>query len=221
MTILVSIQGNIGSGKSSLLKNLENYNFNLSKKKICFLQEPVDEWEALHDENNLTLLQLYYKDKKTYSFPFQIMAFMTRLKQLKEALSKNYDIIITERSLSADHNIFTKMLLDENIIKLIEYKIYLKWVEEFKLDMPNEYIIYLKTDPEIAHERIIQRNRLGENIDIKYIKKCHNYHEIWLNNVNNICILNGNLNNKDTNNLKKWITDINKFLNRIILDNLV
>jgi len=220
MTILISIQGNIGSGKSSLLKKIENYKFKFAKK-ICFLQEPVDEWEALRDENNLTLLQLYYKDQQTYSFAFQIMAFMTRLKQLKEALSKNYDIIITERSLSADHNIFTKMLLDENIIKQIEYKIYLKWVEEFKFNMPNEYIIYLKTDPETAHERIIQRNRLGENIDINYINKCHNYHESWLNNIKNICILDGNLNNNNPNNFEKWMIEINEFLNRIILENLV
>ena len=220
MTILISIQGNIGSGKSSLLKKIENYKFKFNKK-ISFLQEPVDEWESLRDENNLTLLQLYYKDQKTYSFAFQIMAFMTRLKQLKEALSKNYDIIITERSLSADHNIFTKMLLDENIIKHIEYKIYLKWVDEFKLNMPNEYIIYLKTDPETAHDRIIQRNRLGENIDINYIKKCHNYHESWLNKINNICILDGNLNNKNPNNFEKWMIEINEFLNRIILENLV
>ena len=220
MTILISIQGNIGSGKSSLLKKIENYKFKFNKK-ICFLQEPVDEWESLRDENNLTLLQLYYKDQQTYSFAFQIMAFMTRLKQLKEALSKNYDIIITERSLSADHNIFTKMLLDENIIKHIEYKIYLKWVDEFKLNMPNEYIIYLKTDPETAHERIIQRNRLGENININYINKCHNYHEYWLNNIKNICILDGNLNNKNPNNFEKWMIEINEFLNRIILENLV
>mgnify|MGYP001478495061 CR=1 FL=1 len=54
--------------------------------------------------------------------------------------------------------------------------------------MPNEYIIYLKTDPETAHERIIQRNRLGENIDINYINKCHNYHEYWLNNIKNILL---------------------------------
>jgi deoxyadenosine/deoxycytidine kinase len=197
MTILISIQGNIGSGKSSLLKKIENYKFKFAKK-ICFLQEPVDEWEALRDENNLTLLQLYYKDQQSYSFAFQIMAFMTRLKQLKEALSQNYDIIFTERSLSAD-----------------------QWVEEFKLNMPDEYIIYLKTDPLIAHERIIERNRLGENIDIDYIKKCHNYHESWLNNEKNICILDGNLNNTDPNNFIKWITDINEFINRIILENLV
>ena len=87
--------------------------------------------------------------------------------------------------------------------------------------MPNEYIIYLKTDPETAHERIIQRNRLGENIDINYINKCHNYHESWLNNIKNICILDGNLNNNNPNNFEKWMIEINEFLNRIILENLV
>ena len=41
MTILISIQGNIGSGKSSLLKNLENYDFDLSKKKFVFFKNQL------------------------------------------------------------------------------------------------------------------------------------------------------------------------------------
>lgn len=225
MTILISIQGNIGSGKSSLLKTLyDKHNKNLffiNNKKIGFLQEPVGEWEHIKDENNISLLELYYNDQKTYSFAFQIMAFMSRLKQLKEALSKDYDVIISERSLSADHEIFTKMLLEDNSFKKIEYKLYLKWVNEFLVDMPKEYIVYLKTTPEIAYERIKNRNRQGENISFNYVKKCHNYHEKWINDLQ-FCLLNGNLNLNSKDNDKiidLWLLKIKDYISNICNSN--
>lgn len=218
MTLIISIQGNIGSGKSSFLNKLQELyssNNNLfNNKKVCFLQEPVNEWESLKDENNKSLLELYYLDQNTYSFAFQIMAFMSRVKQLKAALANNYDLIISERSLKADHEVFTKMLYDEKKIKDIEYKIYLKWVEEFLTNIPQEYVVYIQTTPEIAYERIISRDRKGEKISINYIKDCHNYHEKWINNLPLFCLLDGNNNiNKVFN---KWVNKIDKYIDFIL-----
>ena len=39
---IVSIEGNIGSGKSTLMKNLKEYYKN--NNQVLFLKEPVDEW---------------------------------------------------------------------------------------------------------------------------------------------------------------------------------
>lgn len=218
MTLIISIQGNIGSGKSSFLNKLQElYSSNntlFNNKKICFLQEPVNEWESLKDENNKSLLELYYLDQNKYSFAFQIMAFMSRVKQLKAALANNYDLIISERSLKADHEVFTKMLYDEKKIKDIEYKIYLKWVEEFFINIPPEYVVYIQTTPVIAYERIISRDRTGEKISLNYIKDCHNYHERWINNLSLFCLLDGNNNiNKVFN---KWVNKIDKYIDFIL-----
>ena len=43
---LVSIEGNIGAGKSTVLEHLETY---LTNGKILFLKEPLDIWEQFHD----------------------------------------------------------------------------------------------------------------------------------------------------------------------------
>ena len=45
--LIVSIEGNIGSGKSTFIKRLEEHwiaSDKLDEKRIFFLSEPVDEW---------------------------------------------------------------------------------------------------------------------------------------------------------------------------------
>ena len=177
--ILISVEGNIGSGKSTLVKKLEE-KFNDDKLNICFLQEPVNEWSEIKDENGITILENYYSDQEKYAFQFQMMAYITRLKKLRDALSENYDIIITERSVLTDKYVFAKMLYNSGKISKIEYDIYNRWFNEFLKDLPKQHIIYLKTTPSIAYERVKKRARKGEEIPLDYLDKCHHYHENWL-----------------------------------------
>lgn len=215
MPKIYSIDGNIGSGKSTLVHKLKDAYKNNSK--ICFLQEPVAIWENIKDKNGNNILVNYYNNQNKYAFSFQMMAYISRLSILKQAIESNlYDIIITERSVETDRKIFAKMLYDSSVIEEIEYTIYNMWFDEFIKDLPNFKYIYVKTTPNIAHERIIKRNRIGENIDIKYLENCHNYHEKWLNNLddNNILIIDGCIDcNEELEITNKWITLINNFIN--------
>lgn len=77
--MFISIEGNIGSGKSTILKVIrENF------PELMILDEPLTEWENVGDNKNINLLELYYKDSKRYGFTFQIFAFMSRLNKWKE-----------------------------------------------------------------------------------------------------------------------------------------
>ena len=52
MVRIISFEGNIGSGKSTFIKNFQNYyenNITIFNEKICFLQEPVDVWNTITD----------------------------------------------------------------------------------------------------------------------------------------------------------------------------
>ena len=91
-----------------------------------------------------------------------------------------YKIIITERSVHTDKNVFAKMLYDENKISEIEYQIYMKWFDEFIDEFPEFKTVYLRTKPEVAKYRVDKRARDGENIPLEYLKNCHQYHEDWL-----------------------------------------
>lgn len=224
--IILSFDGNIGSGKSTIVKYLEiNFeNYYKSKKpndniKICFIQEPVSEWERIIDQKtNKNIIECFYSNNEKYSFAFQMMAYISRLSLFNKALKQNYDIIITERSLFTDKNIFAKMLYDTNKMNHIEYQIYLKWFDEFTESFKNMKIIYIKTNPEICFERIVERNRKGENISLIYLNNCHLYHELWLNNINNenILVINGDIKLNKNNNFEYYNSIMEKVYNFII-----
>ena len=151
---IIAIEGNIGSGKSTLVSKLEEIFKN--NTDYYFLQEPVSIWNTIKDENGVTILEKFYNETEKYAFQFQMMAYISRLSILREALkNKNAKYIITERSIYTDSNVFAKMLYDDKKITLIEYTIYKKWFDEFISEIPISKIIYVKTDPEIAHQRVI------------------------------------------------------------------
>lgn len=82
--IVVSIEGNIGVGKSTLI--------DLLKQKLnssCeFVSEPTDEWSKIVDENGRNLLDLYYTDMKRWAYTFQNMAYITRMHMIVEKNKK-------------------------------------------------------------------------------------------------------------------------------------
>jgi deoxyadenosine/deoxycytidine kinase len=195
-TQIISIEGNIGSGKSTLVNYLTNEYKN--NTNILFLQEPVDIWNEIQDEEGITILEKFYNDTNKYAFQFQMMAYISRLSILKKCLKQNYKYIITERCLYTDANVFAKMLFDDKKISKIEYTIYKKWFDEFINEISISKFIYIKTNPEIAYQRIISRNRIGEKISLEYLIKCNEYHENWISslitNNNSVLIIDGNNN---------------------------
>lgn len=181
MPTIISVEGNIGSGKSTLVSEMKKVLPSLLNNKIFFLQEPVDEWEKIRDTNGESIITKFYRDQKKYAFSFQMMAYISRLKTLMETIDKipSNAVIICERSVWTDKHIFAKMLYKEGNIEEINYIIYNKWFEFFIKGASLDGIIYLNTDPDTCLERVLKRKRDGENIPIEYLKKCHNYHLDW------------------------------------------
>ena len=222
--IIVSIEGNIGSGKSTLLANLrETYK---NDANIVFLKEPVDEWEKIKDENGITILEKFYSDQIKDSFSFQMLAYVSRLKVLRDELkniqfSENKKtIIITERSLHTDKMVFAKMLYDSGKIEYINYQIYLSWFNTFSEEFPVHKIVYVKTCPEKCYSRVHKRSRDGEeNIPLDYLINCSKYHNNMLDMSSSECVCNNQLvldGNIDIYENKKqleiWSSDIDKFI---------
>ena len=221
MSQIITIEGNIGSGKSTLLEHLKK---KYHACEIIFLREPVDEWENIKDKNGITILQKFYADQKTYSFSFQMMAYISRLALLKDSIENNPNaIIITERSLVTDKMVFAKMLYDSGNIQEIEYQIYLKWFECFAKDYPINKVIYVNSFPEICHERINERSRVGEEkIPLTYLTKCDEYHKNMIttfseNESISVLELDGNVNIKIKENehcLGEWLVKIDDLINK-------
>jgi deoxyadenosine/deoxycytidine kinase len=255
---IISIEGNIGSGKTTL--------FNLLKSYICenknpqnnveyyFVDEPVSEWQSIKDttQENKDMIQLFYENQYKYSFVFQITAYITRVKKIRELIytittehNKKCDkighmlysttvlerapkkhVIIVERSIHVDRNVFAKMLYDDGKINEIEWQSYNYWFDVFSKDYGPNKIIYVKTDPVNSHHRVHKRNRDGENIiPLEYLEKCHNYHEAWINSINtnnNVCYTFDSTRNINSNNTEKsnitfdYIKDVLSMLSFIL-----
>lgn len=212
ISTIISVDGNIGSGKSTLVSILKCH----YKCDVVVLTEPVDSWnEIKENETDENIISKFYKDKHRYSFSFQILALITRISEIRKVIKTNPNaVIITERSIDTDRNVFCKMLYDEGYINEIEYKIYMKCYNEFEDEFPIAGTIYLYTSPCICYRRILMRDRKGENIDIDYLEKCSEYHDNWLKTSQNLFIkLDGNIDiYKSPNLIRGWIKEISGFL---------
>jgi len=194
--LLLSVEGNIGAGKTTILEQLQSRLAN--DKTVVFLREPVDIWEGIKDSGGESILAKFYRDPVKYAFPFQIMAYATRVASLRKIICENPEcrMVVCERSLEADRNIFAKMLFDDGLIDEVGYQIYNRFYDTYKqtgdgqIGIVDEFalsgIVYIDADPEVCSERISKRARNGEaGIALDYLKKCKAYHDTWLNSDNN------------------------------------
>ena len=198
--LIISFDGNIGSGKSTTCYEYEQYlkkmltdtdpSSSLSQvfptitsfeEEVCFLDEPVALWNEVCDKDGVNILTNLYKDTRANAFKFQMMAYISRLALLRKAVKNDkIKLIITERSVETDRNVFAKMLYDTGDISHDEFQIYTLWFDEFLTDVPLSGIVYIHASPDVCIERIEKRARAGESISIEYIARCHQYHEDWI-----------------------------------------
>ena len=213
MQQIISIEGNIGVGKSSFI--------NILKTNIhCeVVPEPVSLWLNIKDNNNKNILQTFYDDKTRWGYTFQNVACITRMMMIEDTIrTANTPYIFLDRSLGTDKNVFELMLYENDNINQLEHNIYNLWINFYnnyvRKDKMNK-IIYLQSTPEVCQERIKIRGREEEkNISIDYLIKLHNYHENWLNNNKAVLILDCSKDFiKDIDYQKKLINDVIRFIN--------
>jgi cytidylate kinase len=88
----IAIEGNIASGKSTLLRYLDGrlhvHPSTGQRYDISVTQEPVEEWTK--EVGGIVFLEEFYKDPARNAYPFQHVAFITRmLKTLKVHREEN------------------------------------------------------------------------------------------------------------------------------------
>jgi len=188
----ISIEGNIGCGKSTFLSNLRELNQFLDNwvkingfSGYNLLGEPIEDWLALKDVHGKHLLEKFYGDMKNYSFVFQMNALLSKLKEYHNKMMSvpGSQLFIGDRSIHTDFNIFVSGLMEDNKMSKDEIKAYKGYYEMMTsvFDMYPRKIIYLRSSPEMCYQRIQQRGREAElTIPLDYLKHLHEKHESWL-----------------------------------------
>lgn len=85
--IIVSLEANIGAGKTTVLQCLQN----LLENRVTVLEEPVDEWTTAAP----TIFDEYYKDPTKYAFSVQTMIYSSIRKRLQAAVELPKPIVFT------------------------------------------------------------------------------------------------------------------------------
>ena len=194
------LEGNVGTGKSTFLKELEN-------EGLGVIYEPVKQWENMKNSSGKNLIEEFYGNQSRYAYTFQSIAFRTRVKNIENC---SPDTII-ERSIFTDKNVFAKTCYENGMMNDIEWNDYSEWFNWLsdRFNVKPSGFIYLQASPEVSYERIKKRSRSGEEtIPFDYLERLHNKHEKWLLGEPNVLIL--NVNEDFENNTLKTIEMINR-----------
>ncbi len=199
--VLISIEGNIGAGKTTLLKRLRERH-----PEWIFIDEPVDTWSNLKNGNGESILEIFYKDRRRWSYTFQNCALLTRFQNIENAVNRvrlmynqsvisdnnllNYSalgsgkvIFLTERCLDTDYHVFTRMLQEDGSIDDLEIELYERLLKQLKTTSTKlSAIVHVNTIPTVCADRIRQRGRSGENgISLDYLQMLDRYQTSWVN----------------------------------------
>ena len=161
----ITIAGNIGVGKSTLVK--------LLTKRLNW--EPV--YEAVTEN---PYLADFYMDMARWSFQSQLFFLSRRLKQ-HYALLQNKQNIIQDRSVYEDAEIFAKNLYVKGYMSQRDWDCYYDLYETMcNMLQPPQLMIYLKASLPTLRQRIALRGRAYEQqIEDDYLAQLNELYDDW------------------------------------------
>lgn len=171
MPRVISLEGPIATGKSTLFESLEEELRDVPG--IAFVEEPVKEWEAKG-----FLAKMYSGEISKGEFQHMVLMSLTG-KLLKTLARGPYALIITERSPWSNYHIFGKANLEGESLELFEHT----WNDLLE-GLPSQLdvrFLYLRTYVDEAQKRIAERGRPSEQkIPREYMQTLHDNHETWI-----------------------------------------
>ncbi|CAG9768511.1 unnamed protein product [Ceutorhynchus assimilis] len=171
----VSIEGNIGAGKSTLIKHFQGM------EGIETYAEPIDWWRNVDGHN---LLELMYNDIHQWLRVFQSYVQFTRLSvQTMLPQSSSTSVQMFERSIQNNRFCFMEQAHDNGYLHAADYAVLDQWYRWIRanVDISLDLIVYLRSSPEVVYERVKSRGRPEESgLSFEYLKQLHDSHEKWL-----------------------------------------
>jgi len=195
----INIEGNIGSGKSSLSKKIAaDFDANL----------------ILEEFENNPFLPKFYEDPEKNAFPLELSFMAERFQQL---IGKGSNLNLFSKIKIADYSFFKSKLFAQNNLKEDEYNLFNKLYNiMFSSIKHPELLIYLHSNIERLQKNIQLRGREYEqNIDNEYLKNIEQKYFDYLKKQDNFPVLIIDVSNidfvKDKKHYQKIISEIQHF----------
>ncbi len=180
--MLVHLEGNIASGKSTLGQSLAAH------PRFHFIPEPVEVWQTGFADN---VLDRFYSDMGRWSFTFQVCTFATRVAALRDRPPGR--ITVAERSIGCDRHVFALSLYEQGALDAVEWEVYRRLWEEMAPKAPQpDAILYLRTPAEECLRRLQARHRSEEGgVSLDYLLALEARHDAWLLALPGVIVLDG------------------------------
>ncbi len=167
----ISIEGNIGSGKSSVLTRL------CEELRVPIFLEPINEWGDW--------LGMFYEDPSRWGMSFNAKVLLSFNKW-----KDNNFFALYERSPLSNRYVFAELQYEQNKMTKLELDLFQELYEQ--LAWSPDVIIYIKTDPMVAMQRMNKRARECENkVTLEYLQEVHKKYEDLLNK-REVIVVDGN-----------------------------
>lgn len=166
MKKFITVAGNIGVGKSSLVRLL------CQELKWQPFYEPVTENPYLSD---------FYQDMHAWSFQSQVF-FLARRLHIHLQLEDHPTSVILDRSIYEDAEIFAHNLYKQGYFSQRDYQTYRSLYQSL-VDFlhPPDLLIYLRASVSTLRERISLRDRDYERtISAEYLAQLNGLYEEWI-----------------------------------------
>ena len=162
---IITIDGNIGCGKTSILNYLHRY------QKMVIDLEPVENW--------LPYLNRIYTENKDV-FQFQVRVWLDRC-----WVQEKSDVqVLMERSPFFIRNAFVATVYENGMISEKDNNILQELHRKTEFLWKDTIHIYLRSSPEKCLQRIQKRNRFSEHsITEGYLRQLHEKHEECYNSL--------------------------------------
>ncbi|MDO8999117.1 MAG: 2-amino-4-hydroxy-6-hydroxymethyldihydropteridine diphosphokinase [Bacteroidota bacterium] len=167
----ICIEGNIGSGKTTLAKALA------SKLNATFLPEEF--------ENN-PFLPLFYENQELFAFPLEYSFLIDRFRQIEQTLKNEKKLIVS------DYSLYKCLWFAEINLSKSDFQLFKKQFKIILDQLPKpDLIIHLTTTTKNLKQNIIKRNRKYEkNIAEEYLIALNNQYHKGLKKIKNVKKLN-------------------------------
>lgn len=196
--MLISIAGNIGSGKTTLTTQLAKH----YKWEPHF--EDVDDNPYLND---------FYNDMQRWSFNLQVYYMTSRISKIQE-IRKGKKTVIQDRTTYEDAYIFAPNLHSMGLMTTRDFETYFSL---FKLQesfiTPPDLLIYLRASVPTLVNQIQKRGRdYEESIRLDYLKRLNERYEAWISTYDQGKLL---IVDVDNNNFSEKAEDLGVIINSI------
>lgn len=175
----ISVEGNVGAGKSTLLNYFDTI------PGIAVHKEPLPIWQNL---NGTDFLELGLNDPSRWAMTFQSLVALTMTEiHMKDHETSNgvlsTPVKVMERSLHSARHCFVEdirpTITDGELAVLDGW--YNLLLDQPEFDTKVDLIVYLRTRPETAYQRVKGRAREEEmTIPMEHFENLHRLHEAWL-----------------------------------------